>query len=93
LKDKIIFEVVRRDDGNYSAQSLPPHRLMIEAPSLEHIPGGVERVLQSYLGRDPLPEDFELINCEALIGGTSIRLPRPSAVLVKPYAVAKCRGS
>jgi hypothetical protein len=57
---KIVFEIVRRDCGNYSAHALAPHRINIEARPLSEIPGAVERVLQRYLGRDPLPEDFEL---------------------------------
>ena len=64
---KIVFEVVRRDCGGYSAHALVPHRITVEALRLEDIPGAIERVLQSYLGRDPLPEDFELrpVNCES----------------------------
>ena len=56
------------DCGGYFAQSLPPHWISVEIINLEDLPGAVERVLQSYLGRDPLPADFELrpINCEPL---------------------------
>jgi hypothetical protein len=65
---KIVFEVIEPDCGGYFAQSLPPHRISVEILNLEDLPGAVERVLQRYLGRDPLPADFELrpINCEPL---------------------------
>jgi hypothetical protein len=60
MEEKILFEVVRRDCGGYSAHSLAPHRITVEASALEDIPGAVERVLQSYLGHNPLPKNTSI---------------------------------